>query len=565
VLIFVGRLSERQMTRNTQKRLTAYALILFGAFIFRAGLATMLANDELEDSEVYEQIARNLIQHHVYSNAAEPPYESILVRSPGYPIFLAAIYSVFGDNNNTAVRVIQAIVDTTACALIALLASLWEPVTALKRKSSIVALILASVCPFTAIYVGTILSETLATFCAIATVVIATLAFKSTTQGKRILLWLATGLLAGVAMLVRPDAGLFAAAIATALVVSNLMWPGGANVSTERHGLLPAFARASYFVSIFSLSCCFALVPWTIRNWRVFHVFQPFAPAHQEMLGEFVPRGYYAWVKTWIGDGRYIGTALWALDQGAIKIEDFPESAFDSAEEKQRVATLLFKYNHPTNEFDETFEPERNDEQPLRDNEKKNEQVNDDASGLAGSEAEDSEEDTTEEGQDLIRQQRIEQPVQMTRPIDSAFGQIASERIKRRPFHYYVVLPVRRALSLWFDTHSQHYPFEGSLLPFSNLDVNTNQHFWLPLFAVLTFVYSLLGTLGGWMLWQTRNFAARQWVILVGLIVLLRLAFFATLENPEPRYVVELFPLVAALGGIGWTHYRAERTRQLND
>jgi hypothetical protein len=29
-----------------------------------------------------------------------------------------------------------------------------------------------------------------------------------------------------------------------------------------------------------------------------------------------------------------------------------------------------------------------------------------------------------------------------------------------------------------------------------------------------------------------------------------RLAFFSSLENPEPRYVVEIFPFLAILGGI---------------
>jgi hypothetical protein len=33
-------------------------------------------------------------------------------------------------------------------------------------------------------------------------------------------------------------------------------------------------------------------------------------------------------------------------------------------------------------------------------------------------------------------------------------------------------------------------------------------------------------------------------------MVFLRIGFFATLENPEPRYVVEVFPFLSALGGI---------------
>jgi hypothetical protein len=33
-------------------------------------------------------------------------------------------------------------------------------------------------------------------------------------------------------------------------------------------------------------------------------------------------------------------------------------------------------------------------------------------------------------------------------------------------------------------------------------------------------------------------------------MIFLRLGFFATLENPEPRYVVEIFPFLSILGGI---------------
>jgi hypothetical protein len=55
---------------------------------------------------------------------------------------------------------------------------------------------------------------------------------------------------------------------------------------------------------------------------------------------------------------------------------------------------------------------------------------------------------------------------------------------------------------------------------------------------------------GGWLLWRTRTFAFRRWVILAGLIIFLRLGFFSTLENPEPRYTVEIFPFLSILGGV---------------
>ena len=138
----------------------------------------------------------------------------------------------------------------------------------------------------------------------------------------------------------------------------------------------------------------------------------------------------------------------------------------------------------------------------------------------------------------------------MTPEIDAGFAQIARERVAHHPFRYYVWLPLKRAHSLWFDTHSQYYPFEGELLPLDNLDHSIQQQYWLPLFAFLTFACSLLGIAGGWFLWQTRDFNARLGVLLAASMIFLRLGFFASLENPEPRYVVEFFPFLSILGGI---------------
>jgi hypothetical protein len=33
-------------------------------------------------------------------------------------------------------------------------------------------------------------------------------------------------------------------------------------------------------------------------------------------------------------------------------------------------------------------------------------------------------------------------------------------------------------------------------------------------------------------------------------MIFFRIGFFSTLENPEPRYVVEVFPFLSVLGGI---------------
>jgi hypothetical protein len=423
------------------------------------------------------------------------------------------------------------------------------------------ALALAAVCPFTTIYVATILTETATMFFAVGMCLTATLALRAKSQRKTLWLWTLTGVIAGIAVLFRPDSGLFALAIGITLVVATLGRAGDVKLSTKREELLYRSARATFVGAVFSLAFCLVLVPWTVRNYRVFHIFQPLAPAHAEMPGEFVSRGYFLWLRTWIDDSRYIGPVLWALDTSPIKPADLPDSAFDSAEEKRQVAALLEKYNHSQEEPDLFTKPApaASPSAPDQSNEKAQPSPTDDSTKEESDEADNADdsdktdEEANDEGdtaEESDQNTPADQSVEMTPEIDAGFAQIARERIARHPLRYYVWLPLKRARSLWFDTHSQYYPFEGELLPLTDLDYDIHQQFWLPLFAGLTLVYSLLGILGGWFLWWTRDFVARQWLLLAVLMIFLRLGFFATLENPEPRYVVEVFPFLTILGGI---------------
>jgi len=496
---------------STKARWIFYASLIVIALSFRLFIALRLPNDEPDDGRVYSQIARNMLEQHVYSIESQAPYTPTLIRVPGYPLFVAAIYSIFGHGNNTAVRVVQAVLDTITCALIAWVVFEWSR----KRWAALIALALAAVCPFTAIYVATILTEVPTNFLAVAMVLTTTFAFKASTRKRAITYWIVTGLIAGFAVFFRPDSGLFAAAIGLTLMLPSFSG-------------FRKFREATLHAAVFSIAFCLVLVPWTIRNRRLFHVFQPLSPAHAEMPGEFVPRGYLLWVRTWLDDQRYVGPALWAMDTRQIHVEDFPARAFDSKEERDRVAALFEKYNHP--------DGEEADEQQSADDDQ-----GDDSSSDEGDEQE-------EEPEPEEHPEPADANVEMTPDIDAGFAQIGQERVAHSRLRYYVVLPLKRAMTLWFDTHSQYYPFNGELLPLEDLDHDIHQQYWLPLFAGLTGIYTLLGVIGGWLLWRSGD---RRWLLLAALMIFLRLGFFATLENPEPRYTVELFPLLILVGAAG--------------
>jgi hypothetical protein len=609
-----------------RKKWLVFLAILFVAATFRIAVAHWLPNDAPDDGRVYAQFARNMLERHVYTHETEAPYDPSFIRLPGYPLFLASIYSVFGHTNNGAVRIIQALIDTATCGLVALLAFYWQPDEKRKRLTAIAALALAAVCPFTTIYAATILTEVPTTFLVMAMFLAATLAFRtgSIEEGaddkksfqRALLWWLAAGLLGGLAVLVRPDNGLFAAAIGFTLVSTAPIWravaratrprfgsfgvppAGGTNEETKeppeggtpnqtgRRFALPAhsLSRTLAAGTLFSLAFVLVLVPWTIRNARVFHLFQPLSPTHGEMPGEFVPRGYNQWLRTWVDDEIYVAPFLWSLDSEQIDIDDIPPSSFDSAEEKAQVAALLEKYNqkpaaqdaNPTQPNSTpspqtspaptpaamtskgkassiskaTPSPEKSP--PKNTNPNSNANSNTDEADEESDQNDNSSDqgDESDNADESDQSPGDEHGVEMTPEIDAGFAQIARERIARHPFRYYLWLPLKRAHTMWFNTHSQYWPFEGSLLPLEDLDYAGHQHIWLPLFAGLTGIYTLLGLAGAWVLWDSRQFAARRWLLLVSLAIVLRLILFSSIENPEPRYLVEFFPFLAVLGGI---------------
>lgn len=545
-------------------------LLLFAfALTSRLCVARLLANDEPGDARVYSQLARNVLEQHVYSADSEPPYAPTYIRLPGYPLFLAAVYAAFGHGNDAAVRTAQALLDTASCLFVAALALLWQPAEARKARAAAFALALAALCPFTVIYTATVLTETLTTFLALALALAATLALGAQSRRAQILWWVAAGLCAGSVIMVRPDGGLFAAGAGLTLVLAHLFGARAARAESQaetraesraesramsraetcaRVGVARRLTRAFVCGSVFTAATVLVMLPWTFRNERVFHVFQPLAPFYATMPDEFVARGYDRWVRTWIDDERYIDPLLWKLNQRPIRIGQIPDKAFDSPDERARVAALLERYNQtpPASPGDNP-----DDASAAADNagdDKDENEAGDDSGGDDDStdEAGDDEQDEDKEGGESAERPHV----RMTPEIDAEFAQLAEERVRRAPLRYYLWLPLKRAGALWFDTHSDFYPFNGELLPLDDLDYDLHQQIWLPLFAALTWVYTLLGAAGMWALWRGRRAGACVWLALALLLTVPRLAFMSTLENPEPRYVVELFPFLAALGGV---------------
>lgn len=489
-----------------------WALALVGlALAFRLTLALGFPNDEPDDGKVYALLAHNLATAGVYSAEDTPPLTPTYVRVPGYPAFVAIVYRAFGDGNNTAVRVVQACLDTLSCGLVAALAFVWAPRSwshARRERAALVALGLAAVCPFVAIYVTTILTETLATALGVLVLLLASTAVRRAGGAAEFggvlpswmprsrTLWAAAGVAGGVMTLVRPESGLYVAAIGILLLFTSWRSVGRLGSAVREWG-----RRVLACGSALSLGFAVVLAPWTIRNALVFHVFEPLNPRSLSMPGEFVAWGYADWVRSWIDHPRYVNPVLFALDRDPISIDQIPARAFDSSDERDEVAALLREYSTPAPDA----EPDESGQVP---------------------------------------------PSGMTPEIDAAFGAIARARASRHPLRQYVVLPVKRAVMLWFDPHADYYPFAGFLFPWAALDADRDQQFWLPLFTALTWVWTIAGWIGVFVLRRHRD--CRRWLLLLALTILPRLVLLSWMENPEPRYTMEFFPLLTALASYAF-------------
>jgi len=160
---------------------TLAAFILRLIFIFRFPSVTT-------DSFIYGDIAKNWLQHGVYGISSAGGIAPTCIRLPGYPAFLAAVFAIFGIEHYRAVLVVQMFVDVGTCFMVADIAR-----RVIGPRASRAAFLLAALCPFTANYVATALTETLEIFFTALSLNLA-LAALECDSARRIGHWIGCGL-----------------------------------------------------------------------------------------------------------------------------------------------------------------------------------------------------------------------------------------------------------------------------------------------------------------------------------------------------------------------------------
>lgn len=139
-----------------------------------------------------------------------------------------------------------------------------------------------------------------------------------------------------------------------------------------------------------------------------------------------------------------------------------------------------------------------------------------------------------------------------TPQLDAGFERIAEERISARPVRYYVELPVARLLNMLFRPRVEMF---STPLDWWNYREHGHKTVFALAYAGLNIVYLVLGGVGLWM-WRRDGWGGVGWSM-VGFVVL-RCALLLTLDNSEPRYTLELFPVVMVWAGRLWGVRRFE-------
>jgi hypothetical protein len=442
------------------------------------------------DTALYEELATNWLKHGAYAMNLNGVITPVDVRMPGYPAFLALTYAITRHTGEAAriwVMLGQAAVDLLGGLFVAFFAvSLVrladDSINA--RPIFRAGFWFAALCPFTANYNAVLLTESVATcVSAISLILLVRLAGAcadlifppdrlKASWDKSPEYWAALfGLSVGAATLLRPESPILF--IAAWLALGWFFWK---HRNMQRWFKL-ALASGLFFVV--------SLSPWTIRNAVTLHEVQFLAPKNTTLPSEVSPVGFMAWEKTWLYRLSDCYAVTWKLGEESINIEGIPSRAFDSNEEKQRVAAILAKYNQ-----DQNLTPEE----------------------------------------------------------DAAFAEIARQRNARHPLRTYLWVPFQRVLTIWFTPRIELLPFSGNVFPLAqNWEDDRPDQLVTAGFFMLNILYLSLAFLGARKLWIWRQ-RARPTLLAIAAYLILRTAFLTTVEAPEPRYVLVCFPAVLALG-----------------
>jgi 4-amino-4-deoxy-L-arabinose transferase-like glycosyltransferase len=225
------------------------AIVLVGLPEVRSALAPTYS---MGFGDLYDLIAKNLDQGNGYR--VEPAMGNTMLREPGYPLLLAAVFKLGGYGIQQA---------RVACVLLAFGAALL--LLRLTRKITGDAMTALAAALLFLLYPGILVAEARAgiEIPSIFTVLLFMLVLYSAVEKGCLWRYWAAGLLLGVAVLVRSEVLLFPLLLLVYLLLAVRGWVEGRKV-VER-------------IAVLALGAVVVISPWITRNYVLVHEFVPTA------------------------------------------------------------------------------------------------------------------------------------------------------------------------------------------------------------------------------------------------------------------------------------------------
>ena len=132
------------------------------------------------------------------------------------------------------------------------------------------------------------------------------------------------------------------------------------------------------------------------------------------------------------------------------------------------------------------------------------------------------------------------QQLHVTPELDARFAALAGERVRDAPLRYYIWLPLLRIADMWLRPRTETLPSDTRWWEFND------DPKWSALavtMGIIGLVYMGLAAAG------LAKASGIPYLALLLTFVILRTVFLGTLENPEPRYTLECYPVVILLAG----------------
>ena len=147
---------------------------------------------------------------------------------------------------------------------------------------------------------------------------------------------------------------------------------------------------------------------------------------------------------------------------------------------------------------------------------------------------------------------RYNQQLYIDPQMDAEFEEVARLHIEHNPLRYDIWMPFLRTSDMWLRPRTELFDIETRWWEFSEHEEES----WFALFWAGLNLFYIVMALRGWTRWPL----GAAGIFVIG-FVLLRSIFLSSLENPEPRYMLECFPVVLALAGGAFA--RKAKTSQL--